>query len=57
MFHIERKLESGEELAANCIGKCGVNRKTSPSVDRKIVNFCKQQENLVVSERTVSEIV
>jgi Transposase. len=64
---IKKKLENGEEFAANRIGKCGAERKTSQRVDRKFVNFCKQNRkmsilqitnelkthDLVVSERTV----
>ena len=63
---IKVKFENVEELAANRIGKCGA-KKTSLHVDRKIVNFSKQNRkmsifqiknelrthDLVVSERTV----
>ena len=38
---IKKKLENGEELAANRKEKCGAKRKTLQRVDRKIVNFCK----------------
>ena len=65
--HIKKKLENGEELPANRIGKCGAKRKTSQCVDRIFVNFCKHKRkmsilqvtnelkthDLVVSERTV----
>ena len=62
----KEKVGNGE-VAANRIGKCSVKSKVSPRVDRKIVNFCKQNWkmtilqitnelktlDLVVSERTV----
>ena len=36
MSQIKKKLEKGEELATNRIGKCCAKRNTSPRVDRKL---------------------
>ena len=61
------KFGKWRQLATNRLGKCGVERNTSQRVDKKFVNFCKQNKkmsnlqitnvlkthDLVVSERTV----
>jgi Transposase. len=62
-----KKLENGEELVVNRVGKCDAKWKTSQQVDRKFVNFWKKNRkmsilqianelnthDLTVSERTV----